>query len=724
MSTVINLSRRRFIGFCSSLGTGLVLGLRLPAKGESAAPDISVFHPNAFIRIDRRGKVTLMFARSEMGQGIHTALPMLIAEELEVDWAAIAVERDGLNRAYGEQITGGSSSVITAWEPLRNAGATAREMLISAAAKKWKISTDECRAESGSVIHVPTGRKLSYASLVETAALLPVPEKVSLKTPDRFRIIGRRTRRLDTAEKIDGRAVFGIDVRVPGMLYASVLRCPVYGGRLRCFDATSAKAVPGVRQVVPIDGGMSVGIAVVADSTWAALQGRRVLEVTWDEGPNASLSTEGVRKRFLELSKRPGAVARRAGDVAKALAGAAKRLEAEYEVPFLAHAAMEPMNCTAHVKEDGCEIWAPSQGPGVMQQIAARVTGLPLDSIRVNTTYLGGGFGRRADTDWPREAVQISQWVRAPVKVLWTREDDIQFDLFRPASHHRLAGGLDRDGWPIAWSHHFTGPSSSAHWNPAQAVNGLPENAVKGAADIGYDFPNLKIEYVMANTPIPPAAWRSVAHSQHAFVNECFLDELAALGGKDPFEVRMHLLERDKVLEFSESGKPYQVDTRRLRRVLELAASKAGWGRALAPGRFRGIACHRSFGTYVAHVAEVSLRKDGTVRLQRVVCAVDSGQVINPETVEAQMQGAVIFGSTAALHGQITVENGRVQQSNFHDYRMLRINEAPEIEVHIVPSTDPPGGIGEPGVPPIIPAVANAVSIARGARIRRLPIGS
>jgi isoquinoline 1-oxidoreductase beta subunit len=398
-------------------------------------------------------------------------------------------------------------------------------------------------------------------------------------------------------------------------------------------------------------------------------------------------------------------------------------LEAAYDNPFLAHATMEPMNCTADVKRDGCEIWAPTQSPAFAQQIAARVTGLPLDSIRVHTTYLGGAFGRRADSDWPREAVQISQWVGAPVKVFWTREDDIQFDNYRPASHHRLIGAVDSNGWPIAWSHQMTSPSAQGHWNPARVVNGLASEAVKGASDIPYDIPNLQISYVLANTPISPAAWRSVAHSQNAFVTECFLDELAALGGKDPLESRMRLLESDRILELSSpEGNRYQIVPRRLRGVLELAANKGRWGKVLPPNRFRGIACHYSFGSYVAHVAEVAVRDDGTVRVERVACAVDCGQVVNPETVEAQMQGAVVFGSTAALYGRITIDKGRVQQSNFHNYRMMRINETPEVEVNIVPSTDTPGGIGEPGVPPIIAAVANAVSSARGKRVRRLPI--
>ena len=724
MSGVINLSRRGFIGACSSLGAGLLLGVRLPANGEKPpAGDSASFQPNAFVRIDRHGKVTLTVAKSEMGQGIHTALAMLIAEELEVDWAAITVERADLNPIYGEQETGGSGSTISSWEPLRKAGAAARELLIAAAAKQWQVATEACRGEAGAVLHVPSGRRLAYGALVERAATLPVPAQVPLKTPDKYRIIGRRVRRLDTPTKIDGSAVFGIDVRVPGMLYATVVRSPVFGAKVARVDSSKAKAIPGVRDVVQIDGGKGVGVAVVADSTWAALQGRRALEITWDEGPNAALNSEGVRNYFIERAKKTGAVARRGGDVPKALASAAKTLEAEYDNPFLAHATMEPMNCTAHVTKDGCEIWAPCQSPAFVQQIAARATGLPLESIRVHITYLGGGFGRRADSDWPREAVQVSQWVGAPVKLFWTREDDIQFDIYRPASYHRLIGALDSNGWPIVWSHQMTGPSGQGHWNPARVVNGLSREMLNGAADLPYDIPNLQVAYVLANTPIPPAAWRSVAHSQNAFVSECFLDELAALGGKDPLELRMRLLEKDEPLKFSSSeNNPYQIDPRRLRGVLQLAANHAAWGKALPANRSRGIACHYSFRTYVAHVAEVSLREDGTVRLERVVCAVDCGQVVNPETVEAQMQGAVVFGSTAALYGRITVDKGRIQQSNFHDYQMLRINDAPEVEVHIVPSTEPPGGIGEPGVPPIIAAVANAVSAAKGKRVRRLPI--
>lgn len=722
--TITQVSRRNFLEICSSVTAGFALGFYLPSKGEAAAPSgrtFGSFQPNAWISIDAQGRITLVVSKSEVGQGIQTSLPMMIAEELEVGWSQIQIQLADLNPALGEQNTGGSSSVRTCWEPLRKAGATAREMLIAAAAQKWSVAPETCRADQAMVIHLPSRRRIPYGDLVDLASRLPVPKEVPLKDSKDYRIIGYRVPRFDTPSKVDGGAIFGIDVRVPGMLYATVIRCPVFGGRLASYDAGKTRSLPGVRHVVQVDSGASTGIAVVADSTWAALEGRRALQVTWDEGRHALLSTANIRQRFVELSSQQGAVARKEGDAATALSRAAKKLEAEYEVPFLAHATMEPMNCTAHVQADRCEIWAPTQSPSVVQQIAARVTGLPVEAIKVHITYLGGAFGRRADTDWPREAIQIAYQINAPVKVLWTREDDLQFGLYRPASYHRVAAGLDDQGRVIAWMNQMIGPSAAGHWTPARVINGLAEGAVKGAADIPYDIANIDVKYVMANTAVPPDAWRSVAHSQNCFVNECFLDEVAAASGTDPCELRLQLLSQGKVLQFKEENTPYFIDTKRLRGVVQLAASKAGWG-ATRPGRFRGIACHYSFGTYVAHVAEVSLSNEGNPRVHRVVCAVDCGQVVNPDTVEAQMQGSVVFGLTAALYGQISVERGRVQQSNFHDYRMLRMNEAPEVEVHIVPSTQSPGGIGEPGVPPIIPAVANAISAGAGRRIRRLPI--
>jgi isoquinoline 1-oxidoreductase subunit beta len=725
MSTA-KVCRREFLELCSAVGAGLVLGFYLPAKGEAAPSSKRAgtsFQPNAWIQIDPHGRITLIASKSEMGQGVQTSLPMLIAEELEADWSKIEIRpAEQLNPAFGEQITGGSSSITGSWQPLRKAGATAREMLIAAAAQKWGVRPDACRAREAVVTHVPSGRKLSYGELAEQASRLPVPKEVSLKDPKDYRILGKRIPRFDTPLKVDGSAIFGIDVKVPGMLYATVLRCPVFGGRLSCFDATKAKAVPGVREVFPVGTAESVGVAVVADTTWAALQGRRALQATWDEGRHASLSSSSIRQRFVELSSKPGAVARKEGDAAAALSRAAKKLEAVYEVPYLAHATMEPMNCTANVQSDRCEIWAPTQDPAMNRLIAARVTGLPLEAIKVHITYLGGGFGRRADSDWPREAIQISHRVGAPVKLMWTREDDIQFGYYRPASYSRLTAGLDHQGRLVAWSHQIIGPSHPGHWNPAGVINGLSDSAVMGAFDIPYDIGNIEVRYVMANTPVPPDAMRSVAHSQHAFSKECFLDEVAAASSTDPLELRLGLLSRGGVLQFKEGNSPFVINTRRLRGTLELAANKAGWGSAPPRGRFRGIACHVSFGTYVSQVAEVSLGDDRTPRVHRVVCAVDCGQVVNPDTVEAQMQGAIIFGLSGALYGQITIDAGRVQQSNFHDYRMVRINEAPQIEVHIVPSTEAPGGVGEPGVPPIIPAVANAISAATGQRVRRLPI--
>src|SRR6266545_1066822 len=554
-------------------------------------------------------------------------------------------------------------------------------MLIIAAAQTWDVAADTCRTENGAVIHQPSGRRLSYGALATKAAKLPVPTEVTLKEAKDFRIIGTKVARLDTPAKVNGSAVFGIDVKVPGMLIARVLRCPVFGGRVARFDAAKAKAVPGVHHVAQIDS----GIAVIADGYWPAKLGVEALDVHWDEGPLAGLSSSGITAMYKPLAEQPGLVVRADGEATRTLEGAAQKLDAVYEVPYLAHAPMEPMNCTAHVRKDGCDVWVPTQGQTRTQQTAANITGLRPESIQVHTTLLGGGFGRRYEQDFVADAVQISQVIGKPVKVIWSREDDMQHDFYRPATYNRLAAGLDAQGMPIAWTHRIVGPFIMSRLWPKLVQDGKDLTSIEGAANVPYAIPHAQVDYIMRETGIPVGPWRSVGSSQNAFITECFLDEIAAAGGKDPYELRRQLLSKAP----------------RHKAVLELAASQAGWGQPLPEGRFRGIAVHESFGSYVAEVAEVSVVRDGNVRVHRVVCAVDCGMVVNPNTVEAQMEGGIIYGLTAALKGAITIDQGRVQQSNFHDYQMLRMNEMPAIAVHILPSTEAPGGVGEPGVPPI-----------------------
>ncbi len=706
-----NLDRRRFLKTSVAGGAGLLIGFYLPAPGEMlAAPAISAPPAalNAWIHIGTDDIVTIVIDKSEMGQGIMTGLAMLAAEELECDWENIRTEFAPNDKVYfnpivGFQGTGASSSTRGSWEPMRKAGATARQMLIDAAAQKWGVDKSECRAENGAVLHARTSRRFSYGSLAESAAKILVPKDVPLKDSKQYRIIGKPRKRLDTPDKVNGKAAFGIDARVPGMLYATVVHCPVFGGKVSSFDAAKAKAVPGVRDVVQI----SSGIAVVADNTWTAMEGRRALEITWDEGPNSEVSSDAIRKLFADRVTQPGAIARTEGDAQAVLAGAANKIEAVYEAPFLAHATMEPMNCTAHVRADGCEIWAPTQWQTSTQNTAAKIAGVPPESVLVHTTYLGGGFGRRGEQDFIRDAVEVSKAIAAPVKVTWSREEDMQHDFYRPASYCRFTAGLDADGWPIAWTNRIACSSIFNRIFPGSVKNNIDRGGVEGCADLPYAIPNILVDYQLTETGIPVGLWRSVGYSQNGFFTESFIDEVAAAGRKDPYELRRRLL----------------ANSPRHLAVLELAAQKAGWGKPLPEGRFHGIAVVSSHATYVAEVAEVSVnRSAGTVKVHRVVCSVDGGRITNPDTITAQMQSAIVFGLTAALKGSITIARGRVEQSNFNNYQLLRMDEMPVVEVHILETENLPGGIGEPAVPPIAPAVCNAIFAATGKRIRRLPI--
>jgi isoquinoline 1-oxidoreductase beta subunit len=645
----------------------------------------------------------------EMGQGTYTSVPMLIAEELEVDLNQVRLEHAPPNEKLyanpliGVQATGNSNAIRGAWNPLRQAGAAARTMLVAAAAKKWNVDPASCRARHGEVIHEASGRTAKYGDLAAEAAGVPVPENVPLKDPRDFKLIGTPAKRLDTPAKVNGSAVYGIDARPPGVKIATLAQSPAFGGHVKRVDDSEAKAVKGVRQIVRLDD----AVAVVADHMGAAKKGLAALTIEWDDGPHAKLTTGDIAAELEQATLKPSAVAQNIGDAEKALAGAATKVEAIYQVPFLAHATMEPMNCTVHFRKDECEIWIGNQALARVQSRAAKVAGLPPEKVIVHNHLIGGGFGRRLESDGAERAVEIAKQVDGPVKVVWTREEDIQRDMYRPYWFDRLSAGLDKDGKPIAWNNRFAGSSVVARWLPPGFKNGLDPDSIEGAIDLVYDLPNFHVEYVRVEPPgIPTAFWRSVGPSHNVFVTESFIDELAAAAKQDAVAYRRALLDK----------------TPRAKAVLDLAAQKVGWGQPLPKGSGRGVSLQNAFGSYEAHVAEVEVAKDGTVRVRRVTCAVDCGTVVNPDTVQAQIQSGIIFGTTAALYGEITLKNGRVEQTNFDTYQILRMEEAPVIEVHIVNSSEPPGGMGETGTSAIVPAIANAIFAATGKRLRKMPV--
>jgi isoquinoline 1-oxidoreductase beta subunit len=712
---MLDISRRDFLVTGAAACGGLVLGFRIGARrafaADAAAAQAATFAPNAFIRISADGRVTLVMPQVEMGQGVYTSMPMLLAEELEVGLDQVQLEHappDDVLYANallgGDQETGASSSVRAFYTPLRRAGASARTLLVAAAAQEWKVEPSACRVDRGVVTHTETGRTLTYGALAERAAKLQLPTQVTLKDPKDFRLIGTPAKRLDTPEKVNGTAQFGIDVRLPGMKIATVAASPVVGGKVASLDDSKAKTIKGVRQVVRLE----EVVAVVADHMWAAKQGLEALKIGWDDGPNAHVSTADVVQELDAASQKPGVVARKQGDPAAALGAAAKKLDAVYQVPFLAHATMEPINCTVHVKKDGCEIWTGSQVLGRAQKGAARVTGLPLDKVVVHNHLLGGGFGRRLEYDYVTQAVRIGQQVDGPVKVVWTREEDIQHDVYRPHYYDRISAGLDASGKPVAWTHRIVGPAILARYAPPAFKDGIDPDAVDGAVQLVYDIPAIQIEFVRHEEPVLNTGfWRGVGPTHNVFVIESFMDELAAAAKADPVEYRRALL-----------GK-----APRARAVLDLAAKEAGWGTALPAGRSRGVSLlYSGWNTFVAQVAEVEVSKTGELRVHRVVSAVDCGTVINSDTVKAQIEGGVAFGVSGALWGEITLQNGRVQQSNFTNYRVLRMNECPAIEVHLVRNGEAPGGVGELGTASIAPALANAVFAATGKRLRQLPL--
>jgi isoquinoline 1-oxidoreductase subunit beta len=703
-----NLSRRSFLATSAAAGGGLVLSLSLPL-GSSEAANSESFAPNAFIRIGGDGQIVLTMPYVEMGQGTYTSIPMLIAEELEVGLDKVRLEHAPPNEKLyrnpllGVQATGNSNAMRGAWKPLREAGAAARILLVEAAAKRWGADARTCRAQDGEVIHVPTGRKLKYGELAADAAKMPAPGNVALKSPDEFKLIGTPAKRLDVTAKVNGTAVYGIDARPPGVKIATLAQSPVAGGRVKSLDEAAAKAVKGVRQVVRLDD----AVAVVADHMGAAKKGLEALKVDWDDGPNAEVATADIAKELEQATLGPGAVAQNIGDADKAMATAATKLEAIYQVPFLAHATMEPMNCTVDVRKDECEIWLGTQAIARVQAMAAKAAGLPVDKVIVHNHLIGGGFGRRLEADGAVRAVEIAKQVDGPVKVVWTREEDIQHDLYRPYWFDRISAGLDEQGKPVAWKNHYAGSSVIARWLPPGFKDGLDPDSTEGAIDLVYDFQNFHVEYSRVEPKgIATGFWRSVGPSHNVFVVESFVDEMAAAAKQDPVAYRRALLGKSP----------------RAKAVLDLAAEKSGWGQPLPKGSGRGVSLQFVFGSYLAQVAEVDVAKNGAVRIRRVVCAMDCGTVVNPDTVQAQLMSGITFGATAALYGEITLKNGRVEQTNFDTYQMIRMNEAPAIEIHVVKSSEPPGGMGETGTSGVVPAIANAIFAATGKRLRKMPV--
>jgi len=697
----IKLDRRRFlkVSAASVFGTGLVLAIKwdeLPADNKNGLKNASPFQPNAWLKIGSDGRVTVFVVESEMGQGSSSLMPMILAEELEVAWDDIAIQRAPLKPAYGYQATGGSSSIRKGWATLRGAGAMARQMLIQAAAQQWSVKPAECYAENSQVLHKQTGKQQSFAQLAALAAKLPIPENVSLKSPNEYKILGTSVPRLDIPGKVNGSAQFGIDVRLPNMLFATTVHCPVIGGKAKKINDRKAKQIAGVEGVYKIDN----AVAVVAEDTWSAMQAAKVLEIEWDEGANKNLSSQHIKKQLENAANNHAQVKFQQGDIGSP--GAAKTINAHYDMPFQAHVPMEPMNCTALVNDQGCEVWAPTQSPTgakntaekygfskfsyYLGKVSRRLNFAERDVVDVHTTLLGGGFGRRIQQDYVAEAVQIARQLKQPVNLTWTREEDIQHDFYHPYTFHVMQGSVDANGKPHSWWHRIAAVGQAS------------------AAQLPYAIPNSKIDLASVDIAVPTGPWRSVKHHYYAFAQETFFDELAALGKQDPLQLRLELLTDP-----------------RMKKVLQLAADKAQWGKPLAEGHFLGLAVHKSFGTYVAEAVEIALDDQGLVNVVRVVVAVDCGIVINRDTLLAQMEGSVVFGLSAALKSPITIKDGRVQQNNFYDYPILKMSEMPRVDTFIVKNNESPQGIGEPAVPPLAPALANAIFAATGSAVRSLP---
>ncbi len=703
-----SFSRRAFLKVTAAVGGGLMIGWVPEARADQA----SLFVPNAFIRIDPAGKVTIISPAIEMGQGTYTSLPMLVAEELDIDLANVTVDHAppdakhyGNPLVFGVQMTGGSTSVRAFFLPLRQAGAAAREMLIQAAAASLKVEAASLSSEPGFVVHVASGRRVAYGDLVDAAAKLPVPADVKLKDPSQFRIIGTAAKRLDVAGKVDGTAIYGIDTKLPGMKIATVAASPVFGGKVKGFDEAAALKVPGVQQVAKIDN----AVAVFADHYWAAKTGLEAAAIEFDDGPHAKLTTADIVADMAKAAEKDGAVARKDGDAAGAFAKAVTKVEATYEAPFLAHATMEPINCTVHATADGCDVWVGTQVPVIAQTVVAKALNLPPEKVRIHNHLLGGGFGRRLEVDFIEQAARFAAQAKFPIKVVWSREEDIQHDMYRPYYYDRLSAGLDEHGLPVSWQHRIVGSSIIARYFNIELKDGIDVDAVDGAIELPYAIPNVLVDYVRHEPPgIPTAFWRGVGPTHNIYVVESFIDELATKAGKDPVEYRRALLQKNP----------------RALGVLEKVAQMSTWGTPLGLRKGRGVSVQFAFGSYFAEVAEVTVSDKGVVHVDKVYAAVDCGVVVNPDTVVAQVQSGIIFGITGVLHGEITIKDGRVEQSNFHDYEMLRIDQAPEIAVEIIKSSEAPGGIGEPGTSALTPAVLNAVHAATGVRLRKTPIKS
>ena len=712
------LERRDFLKISVAASGGLLIGFRFPgisalasAKSSSEQPaSANAFMPNAFVRIGTDERVTVIVNHSEMGQGVYTSLPMLLADELDADWTKVGFEPAPVDPkynhpAFGVQMTGGSSSVYSGLQQFREAGAAARAMLIAAAAQQWNVDASTCLTESGAVFN-KKGQKLTYGHLATAAAKQPPPEHVQLKDPKTFKLIGKPIKRIDSPEKVNGEAVFGIDVKLPGMLTAVIARPPIFGATMKSFDDSRARSMPGVKKIVAIP----AGVAVIADTFWQAKTARDALRVEWDEGSMQSFNTSEMMHQFRERAKSPGTSVRKDGDATAALASAAKKIAAVYEVPYLSHLMMEPLNCAVDLRADSCEVWTGSQFQTIDRANAAKIAGLPPEKVQLHTTFLGGGFGRRANpqSDFVVEAVHVAKAAGVPVKVIWTREEDMAGGWYRPAFLHAIEGGIDASGNAASWRSRLVGQSIMAGTLFAAAMmkgKDYDPASVEGVDDLPYEIPNLTVESHQAEIKVPVQWLRSVGHSHTAFATECFVDELAGLAQKDPYQFRRSLLQKH----------PRHLG------VLDLAAQKAGWGKPLPKGMGRGIAVHFAFESYSAHVAEVSV-EDGNVRVHRMVCAIDCGQYVNPGIIAAQTEGGAIFGASAALFQELTFENGRLQQTNFNTFPVIRMNECPQIETHIVDNYEKSGGIGEPGVPCAAPAIANAIFAATGKRIRKLPI--
>jgi isoquinoline 1-oxidoreductase beta subunit len=703
----VTMNRRDFIKVVSTAGSGLVLGFYLPSTNKLSGKPLSsaLFEPNAWIKVQPDNIIRIMVGKSEMGQGVLTSLPMIIAEEMDLDFSKVVVEKASANRKkYGWQMTGGSNSVSGGYKKLRQAGATAREMLVMAAAQEWGVSKSECKTKNGIVIHESTGKELSYGDLAEKARNIEVPKKPILKDKKDFSIIGQNVKRTDTLSKTNGTAQFGMDVQLDGMVYATVVHSPVFGGSLKSFNQASVRGISDIIKIFEIES----GLAIVAKNTWAALKASKQIKIKWNQGEAAGLDDEKIRKVLINASKKKGSVVRKEGDVKKALKSSKNIIEALDESPLQAHATMEPMNCTAYVQKDKCQVWAGTQDPNGARKIASKITGLSKKKVEVNVTFLGGGFGRRAFNDYVNEAVEISKKMMKPVKMIWSREEDMQHDYYRPSSVHVMKGAFDQNDNLTTFKHRIVAPSilfTQVVKIPFPFKEKADIIAVEGAKHLPYKIPNMQVDYQMTKTPIPLGWWRSVYNSQNAFATECFMDELAEKTGKDPVQFRLGLLSKSS----RDAG------------VIKMVAEKSGWNDFKNGTMYQGISCHKSFGTWVAQVARVSI-ENNKVKVHEVFCAVDCGTVINPAIVKAQISSAIIFGLSATLKSKITMKNGRISQSNFDDFDVLRMNEAPKIHVYLAENDKAPKGVGEPGLPPIAPAVVNAVYAATGNRIRNLPI--